>query len=141
MKLRQGNVFTPVCQSFCSQESMHPPGMNVPPGMHLLARIPRHTCPPRILRDTANERAVRILLKCILVLKWVLNNQRLMLKRSMRIKVIFQYCRRATDGSHTDFWFCARSLVQINRHQDCRLQSISVRGESFETSLTPIGHS
>ena len=130
MKLRQGNVFTPVCQSFCSQGSMHPPGMNVPRGMHPLARTPRHTPPP-----------VRILLKCILVLKWVLNNQRLMLKRSMRIKVIFQYCRRATDGSHTDFWFCARSLVRINRHQDCRLQSISVRSERFQTSLTPIGHS
>ena len=141
MKLRKGNVFTPVCQSFCSQGSMHPPGMNVPQACTLWHAPPGTHAPPRILRDTANERAVRILLKCILVLKWVLNNQRLMLKRSMRIKVIFQYCRRATDGSHTDFWFCARSLVQINRHQDCRLQSISVRSERFQTSLTPIGHS
>ena len=31
-----------------------------------------HTCPPQILRDTVNERAVRILLECILVIKCVL---------------------------------------------------------------------
>ena len=39
-KLRKGNVFTPVCQSFCSRGGMsasvhagiHPPGQTFPPG-------------------------------------------------------------------------------------------------------------
>ena len=42
-----------------------PPRAFMPPAMH----APYHTCPhpPQILRDVVNERAVRILLECILV--------------------------------------------------------------------------
>ena len=41
-KLRQGNVFTPVCLSFCSQGVggvCHPPSRH-PPGRHPLGRLP-----------------------------------------------------------------------------------------------------
>ena len=51
-KLRQGNVFTPVCQSFCSQEGMRATHAHSPLG---------------ILRDAVNEWAVCILLECMLV--------------------------------------------------------------------------
>ena len=47
-QLREGNVFTSVCQEFCPRGGGRRP-------------------PPRILRDAVNERAVRILLECILV--------------------------------------------------------------------------
>ena len=69
MKLRQGNVFTPVCHSIhrgvCV--SATPLGQTSPgqiPPMH--AGI--HTPPlPSGCWDTVNKRAVRILLECILV--------------------------------------------------------------------------
>ena len=72
-KLRQGNIFTPVCQSFRSQGaySTHPcipPGRNpswsdTPPRpVHAGIHPPRNAC-----WDTVNKRAVRILLECILV--------------------------------------------------------------------------
>ena len=56
--LRQGNVFTPVCQSFCSG------GVSAPlhDGIHPLGRPP----PLWILRDMDNKRTVRVLLECIL---------------------------------------------------------------------------
>ena len=46
-KLRQGNVFTPVCQSFCSRGvggvcATHTPLPCMPPGMY----TPWHICPP-----------------------------------------------------------------------------------------------
>ena len=62
-KFGQGNVFTPVCHSvhrgFCIWEGgiLHPEG-SVPGGVGR---------PPPILQDTANVRAVCILLECILV--------------------------------------------------------------------------
>ena len=63
-KLQQGNVFTPVCHSVRSW------GCLSPQGRHPLADTPLGRPPP--LRsaywDTANKRAVRILLDCILVL-------------------------------------------------------------------------
>ena len=76
-KLRKGDVFTPVCQSFCSQGvypsacwDMPPPGQT-PPGRHPpRAQPPGQTPPPppsrRLLLQT-----VRILLECILVLRSV----------------------------------------------------------------------
>ena len=96
----QGNIFTPVCHSFCSQgggglpqcmlgyhpppgadtplprtrhspkSRPHPPGADTPPQ----TRPPRtrppweQTPPGSKLRHTVNERPVRILLECILVL-------------------------------------------------------------------------
>ena len=57
-KLGQGNIFSSVCQEFC------------PRGGEYLGRCPPAGTPPpphQILRDTINERAVRILLECILV--------------------------------------------------------------------------
>ena len=47
-KLRQGNVFTPVCQSFCSQTpppGQTPPGQTIPPP-------PEQTPPPSACWDT-----------------------------------------------------------------------------------------
>ena len=72
-KLRKGNVFTPVCQSFCSREgvsaqgvyhSMHwerPPWQTPLLGRHPLVR---HPLPRRSL-----QRTVHILQECILVVK------------------------------------------------------------------------
>ena len=61
MKLRQGNIFTSICHS------VHRLG-GMPGGGHAwLAHTPPR--PQQILRDTVNERAVRILLECILVFK------------------------------------------------------------------------
>ena len=55
--LGQGNVFTPVC------DSVH--GGGCIPAYNRADNPPRQD--PRILRDTVNKRAVRILLECILV--------------------------------------------------------------------------
>ena len=87
----QGNIFTPVCHSFCSQEgrgsaSVHagmpaPPDQADPPGTRdphpQLGRPPppdqadtprTRQIPPESRRQhTVNERPVRILLECILV--------------------------------------------------------------------------
>ena len=61
--LGQGNVFTPVSQSFCSQG-----GSAIPPDRHLLARhLPELTPPGSACWDTVNKRAVRIPLECNLV--------------------------------------------------------------------------
>ena len=86
------NIFTPVCHSFCSRGGLPqcmlgyhtPPGPDTPPD-----QTPPGSRPPRIrhlplgadppqdqtppppgfrLQHTANERPVRILLECILVL-------------------------------------------------------------------------
>ena len=46
-------------------EHAHCPGMHVPPGMPTWALMP----PWWILRDVLNERTVRILLECILVIE------------------------------------------------------------------------
>ena len=70
----QSNVFTPVCQSFCSHGGVcpiacwetHPLRQTPPIGRH---SPPGQTPPPpRILRYTINKQAVRILLECLLVL-------------------------------------------------------------------------
>ena len=62
-KLRQGNIFTGVCQSFCSRGGLCSGGVSVRGGLclggSLLGRTPPYS----------NERAVRILLECILVTK------------------------------------------------------------------------
>ena len=68
-KVCTGYVFTPVCQSFCSQGGMSASvhaGIHTPPGRHPpLGQTPSPVqC---MLGDTGNKRAVRILLKCILV--------------------------------------------------------------------------
>ena len=82
MKLWKGNVFTPVCQSFCSQGgvSQHAlgqtppwaetPGQTPPVSQHALGQTPpcvsQHALwqtPPRM----PLHRTVRILLECILV--------------------------------------------------------------------------
>ena len=82
--LGQGNVFTPVCQSFCSRGGACPttcwdtyPLGRHPPGIHpspLLGRPPHpgrlplsRADTPRMLQYTVNKRVVRILLECILV--------------------------------------------------------------------------
>ena len=72
MKLREGNVSTPVCQSFCSRgvplgpRGVHPPGHTTPP---LVTHTPGHTPrnPPGRPLLRVNKRAVRILLECFLV--------------------------------------------------------------------------
>ena len=78
----EGYVFTPVCQSFCSQgevsSSMHaeihiPPGSRHPPEVDPPKADPSEadTPPPSaqcMLGDTGTKRAVRILLECILVI-------------------------------------------------------------------------
>ena len=77
----QGNIFTPVCHSFCSQGGLPqcmlgypPPGADTP-----LSRPPTEQTPPQEqtprsrhpprsrLQHTVSERPVRILLECILV--------------------------------------------------------------------------
>ena len=94
--LGQGNIFTNMCQEFCSQgvcpiacwdtiplEGRHPPWQGDPPpskadcpwqgrpswqGKPLLARqTPSTQC---TLGDTVNKQAVCILLECNLVIKW-----------------------------------------------------------------------
>ena len=67
----EGYVFTPVCQSFCSQaEGCLPQCMlghthNPLLGRHLAGQTPHSVqC---MLGDTGNKRAVRFLLECILV--------------------------------------------------------------------------
>ena len=79
-KVCTGYVFTPVCQSFCSQGGMSASvhaGIHTPLGRHPRAdTLPLGRHPPLgqtpspvqcMLGDTGNKRAVRILLKCILV--------------------------------------------------------------------------
>ena len=67
-KLRKGNVFTPVCQSFCSQEWCLPQCMleNTPLGRHHPGQknhLGRHPAPSR----RPLQWAIRILLECFLV--------------------------------------------------------------------------
>ena len=57
--LGQGNVFTSVCYSVRGG-SLHPEGALHPGGVG--------QTPHKILQDTVNERAVHILLECILVM-------------------------------------------------------------------------
>ena len=90
----EGYVFTPVCQSFCSQGGVpwqvHPPGQVHPPTgryrpgrytplgrytprqVHVLAGTPPGQIHPPLeqcmLGDTGNKQAVCTLLECILVL-------------------------------------------------------------------------
>ena len=81
--LGQGNVFTPICLSFCSQEEdvsaplhagIHTPWADPPRQTPPRQTIPRQTHPsPKILQDTINKWVVRILLKCILVAKFTFN--------------------------------------------------------------------
>ena len=98
MKLRKGNVFTPVCQSFCSQGRCTPPGTpppwqtqphweDTPLGIHPQANIHpqadthpradtplgRHTTPGQtpLLPRRPLQRTVRILLECILVHRYL----------------------------------------------------------------------
>ena len=83
-KLRQGNVFTPVCHfvhrargvSATHPQADSPPGQT-PPTQCMLGYTPPpcpvhagiHTPLPSACWDTVNKRSVRILLECILVLK------------------------------------------------------------------------
>ena len=65
----QGNIFTPVCHSVHREGlpqcmlGYHPPGVGTPP---------QEQAPPRAdtPRHTVNERPVRILLQCILILQY-----------------------------------------------------------------------
>ena len=76
--LGQGNVFTSVCQSFCSQGyACMPPGTYAPLGMHdspppvtQAPMPPGHARPPGMHTPpgTVNAWAVHILLECILVM-------------------------------------------------------------------------
>ena len=70
---QQRYVFTGVCQSFCSLgEWVLTPGWVLIPlerGWGWALTPPIHK--PGILRDTVDKRAVRILLKCILVQEWI----------------------------------------------------------------------
>ena len=59
--LGQGNIFTNVCHSFCPRGR----GGSASRGVGLGRPTPN---PHRTLQDTVNERAVRILLECILVI-------------------------------------------------------------------------
>ena len=83
-KLGQGNIFRSMCQEFCPQgkggvsASVHagihpPPGADPPRPDHPPEQTPpgADTPPPgrSRLRHTVNERPVRILLECILVLQ------------------------------------------------------------------------
>ena len=81
-KLRQGNIFTPVCQSFrwrggvCYTPWAEAPGQTPPPRPD--AHPPACTCwntPPRhnACWDTVNKRAVRFLLECIIVFLFYFN--------------------------------------------------------------------
>ena len=79
----EGNVFTSVCHSFCPQEGGLPRGggsakLGLDPGGSTSGGVlPQGGLNPelgwadpfhhQILRDTVNERAVHILLECILV--------------------------------------------------------------------------
>ena len=87
-KLGQGNIFKSMCQEFCPQDGacmaggVHgrghawqgacmAGGVCVAGGVHGRGHVWQggHSCSPphhQILRDTVNERAVRILLECIL---------------------------------------------------------------------------
>ena len=62
-KLGQGNIFTPVCHSFHRGGACMVAGGAWLPEGHAWLWGGVH----RIRRDTVNERAVRILLECILV--------------------------------------------------------------------------
>ena len=78
----QGYVFTSVCQSFCSwgvsasvHAGIHPlgadtPWEHTPPEQTPRSRHPQSRHPPAqcMLGNTGNQRAIRILLECILVL-------------------------------------------------------------------------
>ena len=68
--LGQGNIFSSMCQEFCSQGKS---GRAEPPGkadLPLARQTPwqgRHPPAQSILGDTVNKQAVCILLECILV--------------------------------------------------------------------------
>ena len=70
--LGQGNIFTSVCHSFCPRGSLPPGesasggGSDSSGGLHKGGGIGQ-TPLSRVLQDTVNKRAVRILLECILV--------------------------------------------------------------------------
>ena len=76
-KLGQGNIFRSVCQEFCPQGGAWQGGMRGRGGIHrgrawcmhggCMAGGMAGGCAWQILRDTVNERTVRILLECILV--------------------------------------------------------------------------
>ena len=58
-----------MCGRGCAwQGSVHDRGACMAEGVCVAGGHAWHACPQQILRDTVNERAVRILLECILVL-------------------------------------------------------------------------
>ena len=68
-KLGQGNIFSNMCQEFCSQWEYLGRYPRPPPPPHRQVH-PRQVHPAReqrMLGDTGNKRAVRVLLECILV--------------------------------------------------------------------------
>ena len=79
-EVAKGNVFTPVCQSFCSLRGV---SASVYAGMHTdLEQTPPGADTPLaqyMLGDTGNKRAVRILLECILVVNRFLMNSYLII--------------------------------------------------------------
>ena len=65
--LGQGNIFSSVCQEFCSRGGQVHPRAGTPPSRY--THPPGQVHPPEqcMLGDTGNKRAVHILLDCILV--------------------------------------------------------------------------
>ena len=68
-KLGQGNIFTRVCQEFCPREGGRV-SASVHAGIYPPEQTPPDQTPPRgsRLQHTVNERPVRILLECILLI-------------------------------------------------------------------------
>ena len=120
-KLRKGNVFTPVCQSFCSQGvypsacwDMPPPGQtpplgcplaDTPPGQTPQADNPLGTTPlgkhptsRRLLLQT-----VRILLECILVLRSVRTK---LYYRDVTNMLLLERFSAVSEGDNCGYYLC-----------------------------------
>ena len=106
-KLRQGNDFTPVCQSFRSWGcGRPPPGRQPPPRADT---TPRQTPPPWAgtpCCDTANKRVVRILLECILILTVIRSSEKLWRRFLKFLDVSFSGLSSLFKNKECHFWSC-----------------------------------
>ena len=123
-------VFTPICQSFCSQRGVCIQGVCIQGGLHPVgvciegswADPPPHH---QILCDTVNERPVRILLECILV--WNFFQQQDSCLQTLFIFEFFTFSTKLSDIS--DMRLTWWSLIQeSNAHSTMLAWLVLVRG-------------
>ena len=108
----EGYIFTPVCQSFCSQRRVYTPWANTqaPSQQTPLSKHPPPRQIPPALRDTVNKRAVHILLECILFTRFLFS--RWLSNTATRCSCVFK--KKAFHSKAN------RSLSEVNKFEQVR---------------------